>query len=123
MHLLPYVIMYVYISERDLWPAPVFSLISLCLGVELPVYSFAGDDWTGAIPALEYGGFLPVGAAKMLPGYSGPDYGLALRHDLAFIYGDHLAFICLHCALQAWHCLRQEPEGLCAFSLMCVTLK
>ena len=60
------------------------------------MYSFDGDDWTGAIPALEYGGFLPIGAAKMLPGYSGPNYGLAPRHDLAFIYGKHQATIWQH---------------------------
>ncbi|DBB11754.1 TPA: hypothetical protein ACH3X3_005919 [Trebouxia sp. C0006] len=53
---------------------------------DLPVYSFDGDDWTGTIPALEYGGFLPVGAAKMLPDYNGPSWGLAPRHDLAFFY-------------------------------------
>lgn len=47
---------------------------------EVPVYSFEGDNWSGTIPALEYGGFLPVGSAKMLAGYDGPNYGLA-RHD------------------------------------------
>ena len=54
---------------------------------EVPVYSFEGDDWSGTIPALEYGGFLPVGAAKMLPGYDGPNYGLARRDDEGGEYG------------------------------------
>lgn len=51
------------------------------------MYSFEGDDWSGTIPALEYGGFLPVGAAKMLPGYDGPNYGLARRDDEGNEYG------------------------------------
>lgn len=58
---------------------------------ELPVYSFEGDDWSGTIPALEYGGFLPVGAAKMLPGYDGPNYGLARRDDDGGEYGNPLS--------------------------------
>lgn len=92
---------YVHNSEQLLWPAPGSSLFSLSSGTDLPVYSFDGDDWTGTIPALEYGGFLPVGAAKMLPDYNGPSWGLAPRHDLAFFYGNHQADTCQHGALRA----------------------
>ena len=70
----------------DNFSAPGLFVITL-LHADTPVYSFEGDDWSGTIPALEYGGFLPVGGAKLLPGYDGPHYGLATRDDKNGGYG------------------------------------
>ena len=81
---------------------------------DLPVYSAEEPPgtWTGTIPALEYGGFLPVGSGMMLPGYSGPFYGLAPRDDVNGDYGNRSTASCFHVLImiraissrQHWFC-------------------
>ena len=84
------------------------------------MYSFEGDDWSGTIPALEYGGFLPVGAAKMLPGYDGPNYGLARRDDEGSDYGKHLVPTCA--AISFVHIIRLYHDATAAMTDQIATL-